>query len=202
MADDHPLFADSLTGLLEFTGEYQVVGTAYNGSALLAIIPEKNPDIVIIDISMPGMDGITCCRQIKQDYPQIKVLMLTMYNNRSFITQLVEAGADGCVLKSSNSEELLVALRRVQENKSYYDSVPNFKPEMVALPVIHEVKLSERETEIVRLVVKGATSADIAATLFISEHTVRTHRKNIFRKLNINNMNQLIQFAIDHGLKG
>ncbi|MDJ1472936.1 response regulator transcription factor [Xanthocytophaga flava] len=202
LADDHPILIDSLVGLLESTGIHQVVGKAYHGEELLQLLPVVKPDIVIVDINMPGMNGITCSKWIKKNYPSIKIVILTMYNSRSLINQLVEIGIDGCLLKSGNSQELLNAIDRLQINKSYFDTIGDFKAEvrMEAEPDSHAFRLSDREIEIVRLIALGSTSSAISEKLFISEHTVKTHRKNIFKKLDISNVSQLTRYAMELGI--
>ncbi len=117
----------------------------------------------------------------KEHYPAIKVVILTMYPEKTYIDQLLKAGADGCLLKSRGSSDLLEAIARVMYGKSYFDWITDFKTDLVK----NESKLSEREIEIVKLIVGGKTSNDIANLLFISEATVKTHRKNIFKKLKI-----------------
>ena len=145
------------------------------------------------------MNGLECARIIKEQYPAIKVLILTMHNERSIVTKLIELGVDGCLLKSNSSKELITAIRRVMDHKSYYDSFLDFiKTHHTAPDPAH--KLSLREQEIVRLVVKGLTNSEIADTLFIAENTVKTHRKNILKKLGLSGSSQLALYAVNEGI--
>ncbi|WP_448634629.1 response regulator transcription factor [Pedobacter panaciterrae] len=132
----------------------------------------------------------------QKNSPKTKVVILTMFPEKSYIDQLIKVGADGCLLKSRGSKDLLEAIERVIDSKSYFDSITDFINPIEHLPY----HISEREIEIIRLVVNGLTSAEIAGKLFISEHTVKTHRKNIFRKMGINSTGQLATFAINNGL--
>ena len=194
LADDHAIIVEGLTEILRSKPEFKVLGTAANGEDVVRLMNNRRADVVIMDINMPKMNGIQCTSWIKKNYPQTKVIILTMFPEKSYIDQLIAVGADGCLLKSRGSKDLLQAIGRVTDSKSYFDHIRDF-----AEPNNHPVyNLSEREIEIIRLIVDGLTSTDIADKLFISEHTVKTHRKNIFKKLGINSVSQLTSFAINN----
>jgi len=194
LADDHAIVVEGLTEILRLRHEFKVLGTAANGEEVVQLMNNRRADVVIMDINMPKMNGIQCTSWIKKNYPQTKVIILTMFPEKSYVDQLIAVGADGCLLKSRGSRDLLEAIGRVTDSKSYFDRIRDF-----AGPDKHPVyNLSEREMEIIRLIVDGLTSADIADKLFISEHTVKTHRKNIFRKVGINSITQLASFAINN----
>lgn len=195
LADDHPIVVEGLKEVLNSKSNLEVIGEAFDGIQLMGLLSHQRPDVIVMDINMPGLDGIACTKLIKKQYPSIKIVILTMYNDRTFVNQLIAAGADGCMLKSRGSKELVAAIERVTSNKSYFDSVADFTH---ISKDTKEIQLSEREKEIVKLVAEGLTSSEIAQKLFIAEHTVRTHRKNIFKKLGINNTSQLTRFAINN----
>jgi len=196
IADDHAIVVDGLKEILRLQPEWHINGTAADGAELIELVKQRSPDVVILDINMPKMNGLQATAWIKSNYPETKVIILTMFPEKTYIDQLIQAGADGCLLKSRGSQDLLDAIERVAEGKSYFDRIRDFagKDEH---PVYN---LSEREVEIIRLIVGGSTNAEVADKLFLSEHTVKTHRKNIFRKLGINSVSQLATFAINHNL--
>lgn len=199
LADDHPLVLDGINGLLAENPLMKVVGKAEDGDELMKILETIPTDIVIADINMPKKDGIMCTRLIKRSYPQIKVLILTMYNDKSFLKALIDAGADGCLLKSHRPQELIEAIERLMNQKKYFDRVGDFEESKMS----HEegkASISDREKQIIRLILQDKTSREISEILFISEHTVNTHRKNINRKLGIANLSDLASFALNHNL--
>lgn len=196
IADDHAIVVDGLKEILRSKTDWQVRGTASNGEEMMQLLTQRKADVVILDINMPKMNGIECTAWIKQNHPETKVIILTMFPEKTYIDQLIKAGADGCLLKSRGSKDLIDAIERVTSGKSYFDSIKDFS--------ISEVKpiynLSEREIEIIKWVVNGNTTYEIADQLFISEHTVKTHKKNIFKKVGINSVSQLATFAINNNL--
>jgi DNA-binding NarL/FixJ family response regulator len=198
IADDHRIVATGVQAIFETKDDYSVVGVVENGLEVFEFLKEKTTDIVIMDINMPKMNGIVCTRKLKKKYPEIKVIILTMYNQKQFIRELWDVGADGCVLKSNTGKDLLTAINRVLSGQTYFDRMNDFVNPAGKEPNNH--KLSEREIEVIGLVAEGLTSKEIAQRLFISEHTVKTHRKNIFRKLEVKHTDELIQFALNEGI--
>jgi len=196
IADDHAIVVDGLKEILRLQPQWHIIGTAANGEELINLISARRSDVVILDINMPKLNGIQCTEWIKKNFPQTKVIILTMFPEKTYIDQLINAGADGCLLKSRGSQDLLDAIERVTSGRSYFDTIRDFM-EHDAHPALN---LSEREIKIIRLIINGNTSGDIANQLFLSEHTVKTHRKNIFRKIGINSISQLATFAINNNL--
>ena len=199
IVDDHPILVEGLREIIDHVEDFQVLFTASKGEELLKLLVNSRPDVIIMDINMPGLNGIECTRRVKEKYPEIKIVVLTMHSELVLINQLMNVGADGCLIKSNGSKELIEAIRRVMDNKSYYDNFKDFfngNPNQ--LPEIG--KLSEREEEIVRLIAKGLTNLEVAEKLFIAENTVKTHRKNILKKLGLTGTSQLALYAISSNL--
>lgn len=194
IADDHMIVASGIQAILDSNKGYHVVGLVENGKEVLEVIEKHEVDIVLMDINMPVMNGIDCTKKLKVQYPDIKVIILTMYNRVQFIRELIGVGADGCVLKSNSGKELLAAIDRVMSGKTYFDHLNDFTDPVAEL---NQYQVSEREIEVITLIAEGLTSKEIADRLFISEHTVKTHRKNIFKKLNLKGTEALIQFAMN-----
>jgi DNA-binding NarL/FixJ family response regulator len=196
IADDHPIVVDGLKEILKARPNLVVKGVAHDGQQLIDLIKSSPVDLVVLDINMPKLNGIQCARWIKENYPSIKIIILTMYPEKTYIDQLLKAGADGCLLKSRGSSDLLEAIDRVTLGKSYFDWITKFKEEQRP----KNGNLSDREIEIIKLIIDGKSSSEIAEILFISEETVKTHRKNIFKKLNVHHVTELMTFAINSGL--
>lgn len=196
IADDHPIVVDGLREILKSNQNLIVKDVAHDGEQLLELIKKSKVDLVILDINMPKLNGIQCTRWIKENHSDIKVIILTMYPEKTYIEQLLKAGADGCLLKSRGSSDLLEAINRVIFGKSYFDWITDFKTDHEK----EELRLSEREMEIVKLIVNSKTSPEIADLLFISEATVKTHRKNIFKKLKIHHATELLTYAMNNGI--
>ena len=197
IADDHPIVAGGIAAILNTADNLNIIGIVDNGQKVLEKAAEVPLDLVLLDINMPVMNGIECTKRLKAQYPAIKVIIITMYNRKQFIRELFEAGADGCILKSNTGKELLTALKRVISGKTYFDQLNDF---VDAPKEFKEFRLSEREIEIIELIAEGATSKEISNRLFISEHTVKTHRKNIFQKTQVSDSDQLINWAMNNKL--
>lgn len=197
IADDHPIVAGGIEAILNTADHLNVIGIVDNGQKVLDRVAQTPVDLVLLDINMPVMNGIECTRRLKEQYPEIKVIVITMYNRKQFIRELFEVGADGCILKSNTGKELLTALERVISGKTYFDQLNDF---IDAPKEFKEFRLSEREIEIIELIAEGATSKEISNRLFISEHTVKTHRKNIFQKTQVSDSDQLINWAMNNKL--
>jgi DNA-binding NarL/FixJ family response regulator len=143
------------------------------------------------------MDGITCARLLKKEHPDVKIIILTMYAQRSFVEEILKIGIDGCLLKNNTGKELIDAVLRVMGGKQYYDRLSTFNSDEEE---VTQYKLSQREIEVIRLMADGLTSTEIAEKLFLSDHTVKTHRKNILKKLNVHNSSQAVQYAQKNAL--
>lgn len=210
IADDHPIFVDGIVSLIGGIDGFTVVSTAENGRDALDKIPEARPDIILMDINMPGMDGVEATRSIKEHYPHIKVIMLTMYDEIRLIRDVLEIGARGYILKNIGRDDLVKALETVSNGRPYLD--PAVQEKMIIslsgndgeAPVEPNSELvssiTQREMEILQLIAMGLTSSEIAKKLFISKNTVETHRKNLLGKLNVKNTAALLKFAYQNGL--
>ncbi|HZH67672.1 MAG TPA: response regulator transcription factor [Chitinophagales bacterium] len=206
IVDDHPIFIDGIVGLLEDANEFEIIGTANNGQDFLDKIKDQQPDIVLMDINMPVMDGIEATKKLKETYPDVKVIALTMFNDIRFIKELLEIGAKGYVLKNISRENLVRALETVSEGKPFLDSAVQ-ENVITSMSSTDEDELSDkdadsmiknittREMEILQLIALGLTSQDISEKLFISKNTVETHRKNLLAKLNVKNTASLLKIA-------
>ncbi len=204
LVDDHQMFLDGLKTMLAKEKNLHVAAEANTGRKALDLLAEISVDLVITDINMPGMSGTEFTRQIKKNYPQIKVLVLTMYNDREIIHEIVMTEAEGYILKNSDKKELLNAISRVTDHGTYYSNevisimTENYVAKEKIRDKTHE--LSNREKEVISLICQELTTAEIAKKLFLSPLTVETHRKNILRKTNCKTLVGLIKFAIDNKL--
>jgi len=206
LADDHVMFRKGVKKILEEDGCVSVIGEVGDGLGLLNLSKTTFPDMVILDVSMPKMDGITATKEIKTKLPKVKVLLLTMHNDEEYLRQALEAGADGYLLKNDADTELFAAIDEIQHDKPYIS--PTISKDLAKHFVYScrknvkrssAVALSMREREILRLIAQGKTSKEIAKELFISHRTVDNHRKHIMEKLNLRNIASLVRYAV---LKG
>lgn len=207
IADDHPIVIDGLEAIFQAVSHVEVVLRASNGKDLLQQIPDKAVDIVLLDVQMPEMDGAETCRQLKQHYPDMRVLMLTMSKEAALIRETIEAGAQGYVLKNTGKQELLDAMKTIITGGTWYSKEVG----QVLLDSMHQqakapiapkpkVQLTKREKDILSLIMEERTTQEIADALFISQNTVETHRKNLMSKLGARNLAGLVRYAIEQGL--
>jgi len=202
LADDHQILLDSLRRLLSGEDDMEVVGEANNGRTMLKLAAALKPDVVVTDISMPGMSGIEATRWLSNQHPKIKVIGLSSYNDRLHVAEMLEAGAAGYITKENASDELLCALRTVMNQQQYLcpeaTKIMAENKELHSMPGISE--LGPREREVLQLLVKGDSSKIIADNLLISVRTVDVHRRNIMQKLGLHNVAALTTFAIRNGI--
>lgn len=199
LADDHKILLDGLKAFLQKNSNINIVGEALNGIQVMEILKEHKVDVAVLDIEMPEMDGIETTRQIKKDFPNTKVLILSMYKEKAFILKLMEIGASGYILKNKSKEELIEAINRVYAGDAHFgievlNTIANAPKETKLL-----AELTKREKEILCLVAEGYTSQEIADKIFIAVTTVNTHRRNLLQKIDVTNDNQLVRFAIKQG---
>ncbi|MBD3268210.1 response regulator [bacterium] len=205
LADDHEVVRKGFRSLLEKQTAFIIVGEATNGQEVVRMAQELNPDIVVMDISMPKLSGIDATRQIKKFNPSIKILALSVHSRGSLIGQIIRAGASGYLPKSSSVTELLKAIHTIMKNHTYIcpkimdTMVEYFQDESDRKRVTSDI-LTIREREIVKLIADGKTTKEIGAILCISEKTVESHRYQLMNKLGIHNMAELIKFAIQQGI--
>ena len=196
IAEDHQSLIDGIKLLLEYEDDIDIVGTANDGEALLELVRLKQPNVVITDIRMPKMDGITATKEIKKELPHTKVLGFTMFDQKDAIQQMLEAGASGYLLKNSPLEEVLKAVRSVYNGHTYFDANIEIEKENNTNKKSKGI-LTKRQVEILGLIAQGKTSREIADELFIGVHTVDTHRKNMIRILGLHGKGELMRYALE-----
>jgi len=207
IADDHQMFIDGIKSLLKGNKNMLVSLEATNGEQLLSLLKEQPTEVILMDVNMPVMDGIEATKQVKQKYPDTRVIMLTMFSSKDYIEKLLRAGANGYVLKNTGKEELTTAIEKVMQGESYFskevtERIMEGLQGKKAENNPHMVELTEREKDVLRLIVQELTSHEIADKLFISFHTVETHRKNLISKLQVKNIAGLVKYAVQNGLAG
>lgn len=204
LADDHDIVIDGYTSILQSVEGVDVVAKASNGIEVLETLKQCSVDLVILDLNMPKMDGASTAKKIVELYPKIKILVLTMFSDAIRIRELIEIGVNGYILKNSDKQTLLSAIEQISNGQVYYDAEVSktiLNKYTSAIEIEQDkVVLSERELEIIALIAKGNSTNEIADKLFISPHTVKTHRKNINFKLGIHSPTELLHFAQKHNL--
>ena len=200
IAEDHQSLIDGIKLLLAYEDDIEIVGTVNDGEALLELVRLKQPNVVITDIRMPKMDGITATKLIKKELPHTKLLAFTMFDQTEAIGQMLEAGASGYLLKNSALEEVLKAVRSVYKGQTYYDANIKIEDASNSNKKAKGV-LTKRQIEILGLIAQGKTSREIADELFIGIHTVDTHRKNMIRILGLQGKGELMRYALEKKYK-
>lgn len=193
IAEDHQALIDGIKLSLDYEEDISVVGEANDGELLIDIVRKKQPQVVITDIRMPKCDGISATKTIKKEFPHIKVIAFSMFDQSEAVNQMKLAGANGYIMKNSPLKKLVEAIRIVTKGETFFDDA------ITTLDTTskEEIILSSREKEILRLIGEGKTSQEIADQLFIGKSTVDTHRKNILKKMNIHGKTDLIRFAVE-----
>ncbi len=194
IAEDHQALIDGILLLMKYEDDISIVGTANNGEDLVKLVKLKRPNVIITDIRMPKMDGITATKIIKSELPETKIIAFSMFDQSEAIEQMLEAGVTGYVLKNSSLSELLDAVRTVHAGTSYFDANINVKQ-----PDAKKKKgiLTNRQIQILELVAQGKTSRQIAEELHIGVQTVDTHRKNMIRILGLHGKGELMRYALE-----
>lgn len=203
IVDDHPVTRDGLRTALSTSSDIEIVGEAATGEQAVERINELDPDVVFMDVRMPGMGGIEATKAVRDTHPDTKVILFTVDESRAAISDAIQAGVSGYLLKDSSAEELVNAARLALEGKAViHPKLTRAFIEEVQLaePEINEAALSKRETEILQKVAYGATTKVVAEELGISPHTVKTHLERVFEKLNANDRAQAVAIAIRKGL--
>jgi DNA-binding NarL/FixJ family response regulator len=204
LVDDHPVVRKGLWSCLANKGRLRIVGEAADGSEAIRQARDLAPDVVLMDLSMPKMDGVAVTKTLRRESPEVKVLVLSMHNNRESVLRILQAGARGYVLKNAPPEELVRAIETVNRGEAFLspdvarfalnDYVSSSSPDA---PL---TRLSSREREVLVHIAEGKSNKDTASRLGISVRTVETHRERIMRKLNVHSVAGLTKFAINHGL--
>lgn len=207
VVDDHTLIRQGIVGLLASQGDIEVVGEAGSGQEAMVATIELAPDVVLMDITMPGISGLDAAAEIKRRRPDVRVLMLTIHDREDYLFQALRAGASGYVLKGADVQDLLAAVRSADRGEVYL--YPGVTKALVAdyLRLLRGGAdrttydgLTDREREILHLIAEGKTTPEIAAELFLSPHTVQSHREHIMTKLDLHSKTALIKYAIAKGL--
>ncbi len=203
LVDDHQVVLEGFVARLTHEPGIEIVGTANNGQQAIERVKESTPDIVLMDFSMPVMNGLEATKLLKTNFPDVKVLMLTMHDSREYIMQVMEAGAMGYLLKEISAEEMVNAIQTVFKGATYFCHTATkslFQPTEKSTIAKATTPLSRREEKVLTLVASGLSNKKIAAQLEISARTVETHRQNIRHKLDIQSVAELAQYASKHGL--
>ncbi|MBI2281893.1 MAG: response regulator transcription factor [Bacteroidetes bacterium] len=206
IVDDHQMFLDGIKSLLKKEKKIHFVYESLNAEDALEFIRKNNNiDMLITDISMPGMSGTELTKIIKHEFPHIKVLVLTMFNNPAIINDILQAEAEGYILKNTGKQELLAAIDKIMDNGTFYSNevmnlMINHNRKKTTLSTEKKEELTPRELEILKLVCEELTTADIAEKLFISPRTVDTHRKNILEKSKSKTIVGLIKYAFENNI--
>lgn len=194
IAEDHQALIDGIESYVKYEDDIAILGHANDGKELLELVRKKQPQVILCDIRMPKIDGISATKTILKDFPQTKVIAFTMFEQEEAVRQMLEAGAVGYILKNSSLNIVLDAIRSVALGKSYFDK-------NIHLPTAEKNTsksiLSKREKEILTLISRGKTSHEIANQLFIGKSTVDTHRKNMIRKLELSGAGELLRYALE-----
>jgi len=200
IVDDHPMVLQGIKALLSSMKDIELVGLAGNAFEAIDILKKQLVDVTILDINLPDINGIELCKKIKKDYPYVHVLAMSTFKERTYISQMIQQGASGYLLKSASAEEINDAIHAAHKGKLYLsmDINPSVFEKMDKPPT--EIILTRREKEILTLIAEGFTNPQIAEKLFVSSSTVDTHRKNLLLKLNANNTATLIRIAVQQKL--
>jgi len=203
IAEDHQLVLEGIRKVIE--GEFEIVGTATNGREAIAMASEQSPDVMLIDIALPLLNGLDAARQIKQANSNIRIVFVTIQTNRDYVREAFEAGASGYVLKQSASAELFSAINEVYHGRFFLSSVisERFLAGKLTVPEMNPLKLftslTPRQREVLQLVAEGRSAKEIAAQLYISVKTVEFHKKHLMEELNLRTSAELIRYAVEKG---
>jgi len=223
LVDDHAVVRSGLKLVLESSGQFEIVAEASDGDEVLALVEEHRPDLAILDISMPRVNGIEATRALRASYPDIKILALTVHADEEYIYNMLKAGANGYILKTAGKDEIFHAAASVLSGATFFSSsvsnivirgfVERAKDERnsgtnaeqqqqqeVEVAATGESLLTRRETEVLCYIASGLTNREIAETLFLSVRTVNTHRANLMEKLDLHDTASLVRYAIHHKL--
>ncbi len=208
IADDHTMFVDGIDSILNKESDMQVICKCYDGQEVLTQLKDQQPDIILLDINLPGMSGIEVSKKVLAEYPDVKILAISMFNEESYVTEILNNGAQGYILKNTGIDELLNAIRTICGGKTYFSKdVTNtimkslMKKRMESKGSTKLIpKISRREKEVLKLIVEEYTTQEIAKELFISLKTVESHRSSLLNKVNARNTAGLVRITMENNL--
>lgn len=212
IVDDHPLLRQGLSRLLELEGGINVVGQASNGIEALHLMDQLEPDVLLLDINMPGMNGIEVAKAVREKHPNTEVLVLTIHDNESYVNEMIRVGAKGYLLKDAEPREVVLAIKKVATGDTVYSTqlmervmeryhhMEMQYGRLQSAAAIQDLELTNRELEILQYICEGLSNKEIAKALFISEKTVKNHITSLLRKLEVEDRTQAAVFAVSHGM--
>lgn len=205
ITDDHKIIREGIKALLSGEDSVTVVGEAHDGDSLMEVLKNTPADIVLLDINMEGRNGLEIAAEIKEQYPEVKIIMLSMLDNEHYVSKAIENGASGYLVKNAGREEVSVALKLVSAGSTFISpsislNLLNTRSELNGTTTSEQENLSKRELEVLHLIAEGYTNAEIAEKLFNSKRTIETHRQNMLEKTRCKNTASLIKYAVKNGL--
>lgn len=200
IVDDHTVLIEGIYSLLQYERNIQMAGYATSAANCLDFFSRNTADVILMDISLPDLDGVELCRQVRRNWPGVMVLALSTFNQGTYIRKMMEAGASGYLLKNAGKQEIISAITQVVKGKTYFSFDAGQALKSTAYLKDSIPPLTRREREVLSLIAEGLTNSQIAAKLFISIDTVDSHRKNLHTKLNVRNTAQLIRCALESNL--
>jgi DNA-binding NarL/FixJ family response regulator len=200
IVDDHPVVVEGLKSVIEKLTGHRVAGVAYNAIDAVDQLKKITVDVLLLDINLPDISGIDLCKKIRKEFPDIKILGISTFSDRSYISRMIENGALGYLIKSASSEEIAEAIASVMQGNLYMSVNMEHLLKPISVMPPHLPDLTKREKEVLQWIAAGLTNVQIAEKLFVSPSTVDTHRKNMIIKLGVNNTAALIRFAVEHGM--
>ncbi|QJW90540.1 response regulator transcription factor [Spirosoma taeanense] len=199
IVDDHPMVIEGVKALLAAADSVEVVGTVNDAFSAMAFLKANRADVVLLDINLPDLSGIDLCQKLKAEFPTLKILAMSTFKERSYITRMIEQGASGYVLKSVSSDELIEAIRQAQAGRMYLSQ--EVSQVLLSGPTPKPVPLlTSREKEVLACIAEGLTNHEIADKLFVSPLTVDSHRKNLLAKFGVKNTAALVRVAVENQL--
>lgn len=207
IADDHKVFRQGLRYTLNTDPQLKCIGEAENGKQLLQLLASIQPDVILMDLKMPEMDGMEATKAIRQLYPDVKILVLTMYDDEQFVLHMLDMGVNGYLIKNADPDEIIKALYTVHENDYYFNDMVSrlmlrtiVNKKQVQQRTKENVQLSDKETEILRLICLEHTNAEIAEKVFLSQRTVEGIRSTLLEKIGVRNTAGLVMYAVKKGI--
>lgn len=202
LVDDHKLLRDGLKNIIEQRSNMHIIGEASDGREAIKICSKLQPNILVMDVAMPGLNGIEAAEQIHKNHPEIKIIGVSMHSSKQFIQGMFNAGALGYLLKDGDADELITAITTVMQNKKYLSK--DIDQEILTLlkkgEALEKTPLSSREKEVLQLIAEGNSSKKIGEILFLSPKTIDVHRNNIMKKIDLHTIPELTKYAIQEGL--